>query len=84
MPKRMPKRPETAFTVFKGEADFGMSAPVRNKFQAERCQIATQAFAYGWCSATEPGRTIDVMAAKTWLLEEWGIIVVGAFSTQLA
>ena len=75
--------PETAFNVFKGEADFGMSAPLRHKYQAERCQLATQAFAFDWCSATQPGRTIDIEAARAWLLEEWGIIVVGAFSTQL-
>ena len=75
--------PETAFNIFKGEADFGMSAPVRNKFQAERCQLATQAFAFDWCSATQPGHTVDVAAATAWFLEEWGIIVVGAFSTEL-
>ena len=75
--------PAVAFNIFKGEADFGMSAPVRGKYQAERVQLATQAFAYGWCSATPPGVTVDIEAATAWFRDEWGIIVVGAFSTQL-
>ena len=44
--------PDQAFTVFAGPASFGMSTHLRTKYQTERIQIATQAFAMQWVSAT--------------------------------